>query len=566
MAEIIRVLLTEGKVIREPVPQRYAMLGGRGFTSKIVFDEVDPKCNPLSIGNKLVIAPGLLAGTRAPNAGRLSVGAKSPLTGTIKESNAGGTVARKLARLGIKAVILEGNTASRVWYVLKIDKEGAELVPSSDLVGLGNFETMALMREKYGTGIGVMSIGQAGEMRLNAASIAVSDPDGFPNRHCGRGGLGAVMGSKGVKAIVVDDRGAKERLLEPVDEEGFNEAAKSWAKQLVVSKRGLTRLGTPALVGAINNVGGLPTRNFSQGVFEGAEKIDGPALVELIESRGGRTGHACSPGCVIRCCNEYRDEKGEYLLSSLEYETLGLMGANLGIDSLDVIANLNRKCNDYGLDTMEIGVAMGVAMEAGVIKFGDGTAAKWMVDEVAKGTVLGRVVGQGALATGKVFGVGRIPAVKGQACSAYDPRALKGTAVTYATCPMGADHTAGNCLPGRGGVDPNSAEGQIKVSQDIQIMSAVLDVLGICIFVGPMPDSMEALTELMSRATGETYGLEDVLEIGKRAIRTEIRYNRAAGFTREDDRLPEFFKKERLSPRDLIFDIADSDLDEALNI
>lgn len=565
MSKILRVNLANLQGVFEDVPEKYAMLGGRGLTSQIVLDEVNPTCHPLGEHNKLVIAPGLFAGTRVPSSGRISIGAKSPLTGGIKESNAGGTVARKLAKLGIKAIILEGKPTDRSWYILKIGNNQAALEPAQDLVGLGNFATMDRLRKVYGSKVGIMSIGQAGEMQLSAASVAVSDMQGLPCRHCGRGGLGAVMGSKGIKAIVIDDSEADERLLEIADVDGFNEIAKSWAMSLAESKKGLTNFGTASLVDPISAVGGLPTRNFSAGNFEGAEKINGRTLAETINARGGKVGHGCSPGCVIRCSNIYHDSEGNYVVSALEYETIVLMGSNLGIDSLDIIAGLNRKCNDYGLDTMEVGVAIGVAMEAGIAEFGDGKAALNLVDEIGRETVLGRMLGQGAAVTGRVLGVTRVPSVKGQAMSAYDPRALKGTGVTYATSPMGADHTAGNCLPGRGGVDPNLPEGQIKVSRDLQIMSTVVDAMGLCLFVGPLPDSMEVIAQLLARATGKTVSVEDVLEIGKRILKCELEFNRQAGFTKAHDRLPEFFKVEKLKPKDLVFDISDTEIDEVFN-
>ena len=565
MPMIVRVNVSKGDIVKEAVPEKYALMGGRQLTSQVILDEIEPKREPLGEGNKLVIAPGLLSGTNAPNAGRLSVGAKSPLTGGIKESNAGGSVARKLANLGIKAIIVEGEPPVHSWFILKVTKDDIALIPGSDLLGLGNFDLMNHVRESDNPNVGIMSIGQAGEMRLNAASIAVSDLEGLPNRHCGRGGLGAVMGSKGIKAVVIDDRGGRDQLLAVVDKNGFTATAKAWAKSLAETRKLLTQFGTPYLVDVIDDVGGLPTRNFSSGHFEEFKKINVQSLTGLIKERHASSGHLCSPGCVIRCCNKYNDSEGRYVVSSLEYETIALMGANLGIASLDTIAAMNRRCNDYGLDTMEIGAAIGVAMEAGIAKFGDGTAAQQLIDEIAKGTVLGRVIGQGAAITGKVFCLGRVPVVKGQGIPGYDPRALKGTAVTYCTSPMGADHSAGNCLPGRGVVDPSQSDGQIKVSRDLQVMSTVLDVMGLCLFVGPMPDSMEVISQLLTHATGENASVQDVLEIGKSTLKTELRFNKLAGLTREDDRLPRFFRIEKLPPNDLLFDIADHDLDETLN-
>jgi aldehyde:ferredoxin oxidoreductase len=370
------------------------------------------------------------------------------------------------------------------------------------------------------------------------------------------------MGSKGIKAIVIDDAGADEQLFTIADRKAFNEVAHAWAKAMVQTRAGLTNFGTAALVNPVSAAGGLPTRNYSAGTFEGSEKINGATLAETVKSRGGRTGHACSPGCVIRCSNIYHDADGKYLTAGLEFETIVLMGSNLGIDSLDVIAALDHRCDDYGLDTMEMGNAIGVAMEAGIASFGDAKAALNLLDEVAKGTVLGRVLGQGATVTGKVFGITRVAAVKGQGMAGYDPRALKGTGVTYATSPMGADHTAGNLLPGRAGVDCNSPEGQIKASRDLQIMSTVIDNMGLCLFVGPLPPEMGIISQLLTKATGKPFSAADVMEIGKGILRTEIAFNRFAGLGKADDRLPEFFKVEKLTPSGLVFDVSDQDMDQ----
>ena len=566
MSKIIRINLTDCSVKTEVNVEKYALLGGRGLTSRIVFDEVDATCNALGEDNKLVIAPGLFAGTNAPCSSRLSIGAKSPLTGGIKESNAGGTLARKLARLGIKAIILEGQPLEKnSWYVLKISSEEIGFDSADKYLGMGNYETMALLQENYGNKVGMMSIGQAGEKQMSIASVAVADPQGNPSRHCGRGGLGAVLGSKRIKAIIVDDSKAKEYLMDISDPEGFNEIAREWAKNLIATKSFLTNFGTAGLVAPIGATGGLPTRNFSQGTFEGADKINGNALAETIKSRNGKTEHACSPGCVIRCSNVYNKDGGDYLTSGLEYETITLMGANLGIDSLDTIAGLDRRCDDYGLDTMDMGVAIGIAMEAGLAEFGDSEAAIRLLDEVPKGTVLGRLLGQGAAITGKVLGVEHIPAIKGQSMAAYDPRAVKGTGVTYATSTMGADHTAGNVLPGRGALSPASPEGQIEASRSVQISTAVIDNMGLCIFVGTGLPEIEIVTKLLSKGMNKDFAVDEVLELGKNILRNELAFNRMAGFTKANDRMPESFRKRKLSPKDLVFDVMDHDLDMVHN-
>ena len=565
MAKLLRVNIAKGQVHYEDVPEKYRLLAGRGLTSQIVLDEVEPICEPLGELNKLVIAPGLFAGTRCPNSNRIFIGAKSPLTGTIKESNAGGTVARKLAKLGIKGIIVEGKPASDAWNVLVIKKDEAILVPSQELVGLGNYKTMESLHESYGAKVGIMSIGQAGEMMLSAASVAVSDPDGLPNRHCGRGGMGAVLGSKKIKAIVIDDTGANDSIAEIADPEGFNEVCKEWTKTLAANTVGLKNFGTTNLVNPINAVGGLPVKNFSKGSYDRFEKINGQALAEACIANGGRVGHACSPGCVVRCSNVYHDRNGKYVVSAIEFETVALFGSNLDIDNLETIARLNRLCNDYGVDTMDVGGAVGVAMEAGIADWGDEEAALDMVEQIGKGTVLGRLLGNGSTITGKVLGITRIPASKGQNMSAYDPRALKGTGVTYATSVQGADHTIGNGLPGRFGVDTNKKDQQVEISRKLQIMTAVVDGLGLCLFIGPMPPTMDTLVKVFSKYVGREITLDELLERGKELLRVEMSFNKLAGFTNADNRLPEFFSKEPLEPKGVVFDITPEELDDVLN-
>ncbi|MCD6506977.1 hypothetical protein J7M22_10180 [Candidatus Poribacteria bacterium] len=377
------------------------------MTSAIVSSEVPPNCYPLDENNKLVIAPGLLGGTPAPCSGRLSVGAKSPLTGGIKEANAGGTAAQKLSRLDIAAIVVEGKPEDGKLYMLKIDKDGAELLDASDLKGLGNYDTVAKLMERYGDRISCISIGQADEMKMSAASVAVTDTEGRPTRHAGRGGMGAVMGSKGLKAIVVDDSGTERVSM--ADPDAFRAASRKFARLLAshpVTGETLPTYGTNALANVINEAGAYPTRNFSSGQFEGTDKISGETQRETIIKRGGLPKHPCHPGCVIQCSRIYMDKDGNYLTKGPEYETVWANGANLGIDDLDAIATMDRLYDDYGLDTIEMGVALGVAMEAGIKEFGDAQGAIELIKEVGKGTPLGRILGNGAAVTGQAFGVG----------------------------------------------------------------------------------------------------------------------------------------------------------------
>ncbi len=575
MEWIYRVNMTEGKVSKEEIPEAYAGLGGRGLTSVVVNAEVPPTCHPLDANNKLVIAPGTLTGTAAANSGRLSIGAKSPLTGGIKESNVGGTSAQKLARLGIAGIVVEGQPEKDKLYTLHINAEGVELGSADDLKGLGNYDTVAKLTEKYGEKVGYISIGQAGEMKMSSASIAVTDPENRPTRHAGRGGMGAVMGSKGLKAIIVDDSGTSR--LAAKDPDAFREAARTFAQLLrehPVTGEALPTYGTNVLANIINEAGAYPTRNFSDGQFEGTDKISGETQRDTIIERGGLPKHACHPGCIIQCSRIYNDKDGNYLTKGPEYETVWANGANLGIDDLDAIAMMDRLYDDYGLDTIELGVTIGVAMEAGVKEFGDAQGAIELIHEVGKGTPLGRILGNGAAVTGQAFGVSRVPVVKRQALPAYDPRAVKGIGVTYATSTMGGDHTAGysvapNILKVGGDIDPLKPEGQVEMSRNLQIATAALDNAGLCLFVAfcvlDEPAALDAIVNMINAQYRWNWTADDFVESGKRILRTEREFNAAAGFSATDDRLPDFFKNEALPPHDVVFDVPDEELDTLFN-
>ena len=568
---ILRIDMKRKKILKQMVPEKYFLLGGRGLTSKILLDEVDPTCEPLGYKNKLIIAPGLLGGTSAPCSGRLSIGGKSPLTGGIKESNSGGTAAIKLAKLGVKAVIIENIPEDNEWYSIKIGFNKIEIITDKDIIGADNYETVEYYQKKYGNKIAVISIGPAGENKYQAASISITDMEGLPTRHCARGGLGALMGSKKLKAILIDDTEALG--VEIKDKIRFKQIAKEWIKTLVSTKKVLTEYGTANLVEPMNTLGCMPTNNFSYGTFKGASLINANKLQEIIKQRGGKQGIPCHPGCVIKCSKNFNDINGIYLTSGLEYETLALLGANCGIDDLDIIAQMNRFCDDIGVDTMEMGVTLGVIMESGLINFGDGKEALKLLQQIRQKTILGRLIAQGAALTGKVLGVKRIPVVKNQGLSGYDPRGAKGTGVTYITSSQGADHTAGNCLPGRIGFRPETSkildtqkpEGQADLSLDLQIMTAVCDFAGLCFFVGSTKETMEITAELINAKYGTGLDINSIIEMGKEVLRTEREFNRKAGFTNIDDQLPEFFYNEKLTPKNLEFDVPKEEVDKALD-
>jgi len=412
-------------------------------------------------------------------------------------------------------------------------------------------------------------------MKLSAASVACTDMELRPTRHAARGGPGAVMGSKGVKVIILDDAGMKMRS--PKDPEKFVEANRVWVEGLrkhSVTSEGLPKYGTNILANVINEAGAYPTNNFALGRFEGVSNISGETQAERETARGGSATHGCHRDCIIECSGIYMDKDGNYLTKQPEYETVWAHGANCGIDDLDSIAMLDRLDDDYGLDTIEMGATIGVAMEAGLAKFGDAEAAINLVKEVGKGTPLGRILGNGAAVTGKVFGVERVPVVKGQALPAYDPRGIQGIGVTYATSTMGADHTSGyavatNILNVGGSLDPLKPEGQVELSRNLQIATAAVDATGMCLFIAfavlDQPETFQALIDMINAFYGLNLTADDVTELGKSILKNERDFNTRAGFTAEHDRLPEFFKKEPLPPHNLTFQVRDEDLDTFFN-
>ncbi len=569
-----RINMTDLSVKQEPGDQ-YQGLGGRALSSRIVEMEVDPAAHPLGENNKLVFVTSLLSGTGAPNGGRMSLGAKSPLTGGIKESNVGGGMGVKLGKMGIRGIIVEGLPKAEASYVIKVSASGVVLEEMPELKGLDIYATVAKLHEKFGEKVAIGCIGTAGENKMAAACVGFTDMEGAPTRQAGRGGLGAVMGSKGIKAVVADDTGVNKITF--ADEAAYRAGAKKLANALMthpVTSQALPAYGTDVLVNILSEAGGLPTRNFSSGRFEGANDIGGETMSGVIKERGGKVGHGCSPGCLIRCSQIYKDKKGDVLTGGFEYESIWSMGANCGINDLDDIAMMNRLCDDYGLDTIDVGVALAVAMEAGVLKFGDSKGAIALLKEIGKATPMGRILGAGAAITGKVFGMRRVPAVKGQAIPAYDPRAVKGQGVTYATTPMGADHTAGyavtaNILSVGGKVDPLKPEGQVDLSRNLQIATAFVDSTGLCLFVAfavlDIPEALEGIVEMCNARFGWNKSVEDYLEMGKQTLRDERSFNKKAGIESSSDDLPEFFRTEKLPPHEVVFDVPKKELDKLFN-
>ena len=564
--KVWRVNARTKKVTSEPVPQTWDRLGGRGLIARILLDEVSPTCEPLGPLNKLIFAPGLLVGHMLSSCDRISIGGKSPLTGGVKEANAGGTTGLHLMFLGIKALIIEDKPINDAWSVLHITNDGIKFDSADGLVGSGVFECAPKLMEKYGSKIAVAIIGQGGEMQLSAAGIENFDKENLPSRIAARGGLGALMGSKKIKAIVIDSKeGQKPPIAHP---EEFRLAQKAYTKALMEHPQtAIYRdYGTAAMGQMCHNFGALPTRNFSVGQFEEVETISGEYMRDVILERGGdgEPTHACMPGCTIRCSNNYADSSGKSIVSPLEYETIGLMGSNLGIGDLDTIAKINWMVNDLGLDSIEIGAALGVAAQAGLMQFGDGQRVAELIDEIKKNTILGRLLGSGATLTGKVLGVEQVPAVKGQAMSSYEPRAIKGTGVTYATSPQGADHTCGLTI--RAKINHLDPIGQAALSRTTQINMAGYDTLGACIFAGfGFSAAPETIRDLLNSRYDWNANTDILQVLGRESLKLEREFNQRAGFNKADDRLPEWMTHEPLPPHNVVFDVSEEDLDGVFN-
>jgi len=575
--KILRVRMDDRTVKYEDVPEKYRLRGGRWLTSSIVCDEVPPTCHPLGPSNKVVVAPGIVTGSEAPTSARISVGGKSPLTGTIKETNSGAKLSQQVARLGVKAIVVEGKPKNAEdFWTLELNKDGARFVATpSEWMGKGLYQVFPMLYKKYDDKVGVMAIGPAGEMKMAMAGVCFNDIKGRPSRYAGRGGMGAVLGSKCLKFLVVDDTGAPG--LEVADKQLFETGRKKLTEALLSHditkpKGALNTYGTAVLINIINEAGGLPTRNFSSGTFEGATKIAGEAIFEGNKKRLGEElyNHACSPGCIIQCSNTWHKPDGGEHTSCIEYESDWALGANCGIDDLDTIAELNQLCNDYGVDTIEAGGTLAVAMEAGLANFGDGKKAIELMHEIGKGSPLGRILGNGAALTGKAFGVVRVPEVKGQNMPAYEPRAIKGIGVTYATSTMGADHTSGytiapEILSVGGKADPLAIEKKGELSRNFQAATAFIDSTGHCLFIAfailDKPSGFEGMVEECNGVLGTKWTGDDATKIGLDILKMERRFNEAAGFTEAHDRLPEFMKYEKLPPHNTVFDVPNEMLD-----
>ena len=561
MFSILRIHVASGKTRTESSADPEYLLGGRTLSSRLVSREVPPACDPLGRHNKLFFCTGPLSGTIVSSSDRLSIGGKSPLTGGIKESNAGGIVGTRMSQQGLRGIVLEDALpATAPWHIVVIGKQGVELVDGTFLAGKGVYEKSGLLSERFGKKAGCITIGPAGENLLLASGIACSDPHGVCSRYAGRGGLGAVLASKRIIALVILDDG--EIKAEFVDQEAFKAGSKKIVQMLrdnPVSST-FTKYGTAAMVDICQALKVLPTQNFRHGVLDGAEKINAQTMYDTIKARGGEglTQHACMHPCAIQCSNVYPDKDGALLCSPIEYETMALMGSNLCLTDLDAIARMNRLANDAGVDTLDVGAAIGVAMEAGLVPFGDSEAAVGLMDEVLRLTPLGRILGSGCRVAAQVLGVRHAPHVLGQAIPAYEPRGTKGMAMTYLSSPMGADHTFGFTL--RDEATPTSKEGKVELSKKFQVIGSRMDAMGMCNFVRySVQNDMTPLLDLIAYRHGRQMTGEEFDRIVKETLKIEHQFNADAGITALDHRFTETFYEEALPETGEKMDITDAE-------
>ena len=454
-------------------------------------------------------------------------------------------------KLGYRAVVVTGKPADAdKRYALDVDADGARIKECNDCKGMWNYALIDHLAKSYTDTASFISIGPAGEMQLAGASVACTDQDQVrrPARHAARGGLGAVMGSKGLKYVGVD--AGKLPVRKGADSKAFMGLCKGYTKDFLGGpKKDVFKFGTSSVVPVANMLNTFPYKNRREGQSPDAATLDGARIVETFEERGGGM-HNCMTGCIVQCSNIVHDADGNYKTSALEFETLTLLGANCGIASWEDVADLDRLCDELGLDTIETGAAIAIYMDSGEMQFGDAEGAKRIMQEIADGTELGKAIGNGAVATGKRQKHDRVPTVKGQAIPAWDPRPLKATGVTYCTSPMGADHTAG--LVVNPGLPP---EEFAQVSQETQLVNAVCDSSGFCQFLQP---NMDEIREFYTAMVGEEVTRDQIADQGWQCLVDEWEFNKKAGMTAADDKMAECMVTDGVGPENnIVFDVAE---------
>ena len=544
--KLARINLSTGEIKVEKLDLELAhkFIGGRGLGTKILYDEGVATVEPLSPENKLVYITGPMTGAAAPSTGRYMVVTKSPLTGMIACSNSGGIWGAKLKHAGWDAIIVEGQAPE--WTYISIEDDKIQLLDAREYLGMMSEEMDTKLKEKHGPTASVLNIGPAGEKQVLLAAI-MNDKD----RAAGRSGVGAVMGSKKLKAIVV--KSSRIKLDNIADEEALKEATKKAMDVLManpVTSSGLKQLGTAILVNIINNVGSLPTKNWQESYYEQAEDISGETLAEKYLVR---------PGACYRCpiaCGRIINVNG-HVTGGPEYEPLWAYGANCGNNDLNVIDECNMLCNEYGLDAISTPCTIAAAMELyqrGAIKEEDcaGVPLEWgstqaLVEWTKRmgnpKTELDWLMSSGSARLCEHYGMPEISmSVKKQEMPAYDARGIQGIGITYATSNRGGCHVRGYMispevlgLPQQ--LDRTVTDDKAAWAKTFQDLTAVIDSMGHCLFTSFAMGAQE-YTDLLNAATGTNWTVEQVLEIGDRIYNIERMFNKAAGMKPEDDRLP----------------------------
>ena len=562
--KVLRINTRTAENHYEPFKEECKVYGQRGLIDKFIEAELDPKCDPLGPDNKLFIVTGVFAGTGVPSSGRISGGAKSPLTGTIKESTSGGMIGPYMTSQEIKGIILEDQPAADApWQVIKIDPDGkVDFLPADEYMGKNTYEVSHMIQHTYGDKAGALVLGRAGEMGYKVASImSIEFNTGHPCRAMGRGGLGAVLGSKKIKAIIMEKPNGK--YAPPyVDKAKFEEDKKGIATVTKENPKcqGFTTKGTAGfLTGTNQTTRAIPIQNFRGGAVtpEQREHFGPEAWEAKNKVSGGHGSVPCHPGCVMRCSNIYNDPQGNHITSGLEYETVSLFCPNCLIWDFDVAARLDRLCDEMGIDTIEAGNLIAICMDGGVIEWGDGDGAIKLLEGMSEGTELGRIMGQGTVPLGKHLGVTRVPQCKGQSFAAYDPRTQPGGGIAYALSPQGADHSVGQVVA----PDKNNRE-ILAMAGNRMLDQCIVDNFGCTLMNAAYFGQPRFVPDLYEGLFGGEWDKEKLYEIGREMFRIERKFNKEAGFGPEDDMLPDFCVNEANPANDNKFDLTVEELEE----
>ncbi|GGK20590.1 aldehyde ferredoxin oxidoreductase [Caldalkalibacillus thermarum] len=526
-------------------------VGARGLGVKYLFDHQIYKVDPLSPENMLCVMTGPLTGTRINMSGRLCTVTRSPLTGTVTDSHMGGWTAARLKWAGFDNLIFTGKSDKPVYLYVEDGK--AELRDASHLWGMGTRATIKYMRDKYGKDVSVMTIGPAGENQVLFAGFINED-----DRAAGRGGTGAVAGSKNLKAIVIR-ASQKGNMPEPARPDEYPEAIKAGLKALMEGaltapkKGGLSVYGTNVLMNIINEVGALPSKNSQETYFPTADEISGETVRnELLVS--DPTCHACPVACKI----EVEVKEGPYKtrVESFEYESAWALGPNCGTSNKEAVAYLIDLCNEYGMDTIELGNTLSMAMEAyekGLhqepIPWGDVDTMIALTEKIARREGFGDILANGTARAAKHFGDPDIAmVVKNQAIPAYDPRGIQGIGLGYATSNRGACHLRGYTVASEivGIPEPTDRlkpEGKGELLKIFQDLHAFSDSLDLCKF-SSFSENADLYAKQYTAVVGIDLTGEDIMKIGERIYNLERYFNNLAGFGYEDDLLPKRFLQE----------------------